>query len=358
MSTLFGFMLLLLVLVACSGAEETSSNDEASGDSSNEDKLKIYTTIYPLLYFTEQIGGETVDVESILPPGSDAHTYEPTSKEMVELAGADLFMMNGAELEPYASSMADALKKEEVEILEASKDIELIAHNHHSEHEEGNDHSEEHDHGEESVHTEDHEHEEGHDEESHHDSNHNDEESSHEGHHHGDEDPHIWLDPVRAKEMAANVKEQLVSLNPEDSSVYEQNYESLVNRLDELNQMYEDKLQNLSDKKFIVSHAAYGYWENAYGVEQIPVSGLSPSEVPSQKSLERVIEEAKANNLEYIYFEQNVTDRVANVIKDELDAKPIDLHNLSVLTTEDIEQDEDYFTIMERNLEHLLKEFE
>ena len=71
--------------------------------------LKIYTTLYPLEDFANKIGGEYVEVESIMPSGADAHTFEPTTKKMMMIAEADTFIYNGLGMEPFAEKMAEAL---------------------------------------------------------------------------------------------------------------------------------------------------------------------------------------------------------------------------------------------------------
>ncbi|WP_242520361.1 metal ABC transporter solute-binding protein, Zn/Mn family [Halobacillus kuroshimensis] len=336
--SIFAFILLL---TAC-GEEESSNSEEGAQSDGSSEALSIYTTVYPLQYFAEQITGEQADVQSILPPGSDPHTYEPTSKEMIEMAEADAFIYNGAGLEPYAEKISDSIKSEDVKILEASKGIELKEHAHNHEEEEGT-HEDEHAHEEEN-----HEGEHAHEEEE--GSSHEDE---HAGHNHGDQDPHVWLDPILSIQVAENIKDTLVELNPEQEDTYNENFQELKSNLEGLDQEFHDQLETAPKNKFIVSHAAYGYWEQSYGVEQVSVSGLSPTNEPSQKDLEEIIKTAEQHNIKHVFFEQNVTPKVADIVRKEIGAEALRLHNLSVLTEEDINNEEDYFTLMKRNLEVL-----
>ncbi|WP_347861484.1 zinc ABC transporter substrate-binding protein [Salimicrobium sp. PL1-032A] len=342
--TTVSLLALIIILTAC--GEESSGTDDQQQDSGDaEEEMKVYTTVYPLQFFAERIAGEDASVESILTPGSDPHTYEPTSKEMVEMAEADAFIYSGAGLESYAEQISDSIQSEDVEILEASKGIDLEEHVHnHGEEEET--HEEEHAHEEEEgTHEEEHAHEE----------EASDGEDSHAGHNHGEQDPHIWLDPIRSIQVAENVKNTLVEIRPEQEETFNENFEELKGELESLDQEFHDKLESAEKNKIIVSHAAYGYWEQAYGIEQIAVSGLSPTNEPSQKDLETIIETAEQNDLEHVFFEQNITPKVADVVKKEIGAEALRLHNLSVLTEEDIENEEDYFTLMQRNLETLME---
>ncbi|KAB8129011.1 ZinT/AdcA family metal-binding protein [Gracilibacillus oryzae] len=335
---LVSILFILLVVVAACGADEGANSGEASDSTDSgvasentQEELTLYTTVYPLKYFAEQIAGEEASVESILPAGSDAHNYEPTSAQMVDIAEADAFIYNGAGLETYAEKISEAIEAEDVKIVEASTGIDFLEHSH--------DHS----HGEEHSHDHEHEGEEG---------NHEDE---HAGHDHGDKDPHVWLDPIRSIQLAENIKESLIELRPESEESFNKNFEELKGNLEDLDKEFHDQLESLPGNQIIVSHAAYGYWEESYGIEQIPVSGLSPTNEPSQKGLQDIIEIAENHGLKYVFFEQNVTPKVTEVVREEIDAEPLRIHNLSVLTEEDINNNENYITLMKTNLEALTK---
>ena len=85
-------MIAIFMLAACG---KQNVENVQTGDESAIDKLSIYTTVYPLQYFTERIGGEHVDVQSIYPPGADEHTFDPTQKDMIALADSDVFFYIG-----------------------------------------------------------------------------------------------------------------------------------------------------------------------------------------------------------------------------------------------------------------------
>ncbi|SHM39026.1 metal ABC transporter solute-binding protein, Zn/Mn family [Gracilibacillus kekensis] len=351
------FVTLIILLIGCSSNQDTQANNEKS-----EGKITIYSTLYPLAYFAEEIGGELVEVETVLPPGADPHNYEPTSKTMIDIAESDMFLFNGANLEAYASKMEEALAEEDVLMVEASEGVSLVEHVHHHEeqHEQEDTHEGEKEHGHDHEDGEDHGHEhEAHDQEDEEDHEHTDNqqvaEESNDGHDHdhGDADPHLWLDPIRAIELARNVKDSLIELHPDQEETFDSNFHSLEERLIELDESYHQQLENATNNEILVTHAAYGYWEQSYGIEQIALAGLSPSEEPSQKQLENIIDHVQERNIQYLLFEQNVEPKVAEVIQAETNVESLQLHNLSILTEEDVENQETYFTLMERNLEVL-----
>ncbi len=304
------FLSLSLLLTGCSTGTESSEKK----DESDQDKLSIYTTVYPLQYFTERIGGNFVQVNTIYPPGSDEHSFEPTQKDMMNLADADIFVYIGLGLEGFVEKAKNALKNENVTMLGAAEHIQL----------------------EETEHKENDEHDE-------------------DGHHHGDIDPHVWTDPVYAKDLALTIKDALIEKMPEQKEQFETNYSLLAKELDQLNQDFEKMVSESKHKEIIVSHSAFGYWEKRYGIKQISVAGLNTSNEPSQKQLQKIIEVAKKHNLKYVFFEQNVNSKLTEIIQKEIGAEPLVLHNLSVLTDDNIKNKATYFSLMEDNLEAIKK---
>lgn len=329
MKKFLGLLFMVIFLAACGETEEIETADTAFQNEESTDKIEIFTTVFPLHYFAERIGGEHVDVQSVYPPGSNVHTFEPTQQEMIALAEADILFYIGLEMEGFVENAKGSLQNERVEFVattDAIPEAEL-AEGHAHDHEDGHAHEEE---------AEDHEHnhEEGIDE-----------------HDHGAVDPHVWLSPILSQKLAETIKNELTDRNPENAEEFEANYEELIVELQGLDESFKDLAENTGQKTFFVSHEAFGYIANTYGFEQIAVAGLNSEDEPSQKELTQIVELAKEQNIQYIAFEQNVSSKLAEVIQQEIEAEAIQLHNLSVLTQEDIDNGETYFTLMEKNLE-------
>ncbi|MED3570671.1 metal ABC transporter solute-binding protein, Zn/Mn family [Cytobacillus praedii] len=309
--TIFVIILMITMLI-------TGCTNESKDEQKDSSKLSVYTTVYPLQYFTDRIGGEYVETKTIYPPGADEHSFEPTQKDMTKLADADLFIFVGLGLEGFVEKAQKTLENEDVTMLGAGENIHFDQVQTH----------------EEEEHEEDHSHDD-------------------DGHHHGDVDPHVWIDPMYAKDLAEAIKTALTDKMPEHKDEFEANYRLLTDELDQLNADFEQTIHNAAHKEIIVSHSAFGYWEQRYGLHQISVSGLNSANEPTQKDLEKIIAEGKKHQLKYVFFEQNVSSKLTEIIKNELGAEPLILHNLSVLTDEDISNKSTYFSIMEANLESL-----
>jgi zinc transport system substrate-binding protein len=292
-----------LILSACSGDKETTPK--------NSNQLTIYTTVYPLQYFTERIGGKYVNVNTIYPPGADEHTFEPSQKDMIKLADSDLFFYIGLGLEGFVEKAKATLKNEQVTMVATAENLNLPKDDH--------------------AHEEDGE--------------------AHETY--SDINPHVWLDPIYSKEMAAIILEQLVKKMPQHEEVFNENYQKLAEDLDRLNGQFETTISNAKHKKIIVTHAAFGYWEHRYGIEQISISGLSTSNEPTQKGLEKIISLADREGLHYILFEQNVQSKLGKIVQKEIGARALPVHNLAILTSDNMKDKETYFSLMEENLKTL-----
>lgn len=291
----------------------------SSSDSSDDGKLQVYTSTFATAAIAKEIGGKDVQVEMIVPPGADPHSYEPTPKQLTTIAKADLFLLTGTTLEPYSEKIKESLAGNSIRFVETSKNIDLLE-------------------ASASLHTHE---EDGHDD-------HDDHEAEEASHDHGQYDPHVWLDPNNAKKMADSITTALAEEAPDRKDAFEKNLALFNKQADELDQNLQKAVDSGSKKELLVTHAAYGYLAERYGFEQLPIAGISPSDEPSQKQLAAIVKEAKLHDLHYIAFEETVSPKVARVIQKEIGAESITIHNLESVTKE--QQDQSYFDLMNENV--------
>lgn len=345
------FLILLALsftlLTACSS---TSVQKEGSNEIAEEQtKIKVYTTVYPLSYFTERIGGEFVEVKSIYPPGSNEHVYEPTQQDIIKLAEADVLFYIGLGLEGFIEKAQVALKDQKVEFITTTANVFEEKFNMST----GHSHDEHSEHGEDSHTEKDHAHEEGTSESEDEHSNHD--EDKHEEEHHHDIDPHVWLSTSISEDLALSIKDALTKKMPAQADTFEKNYQTLVQELKALDGKFKEMVAQADTNTFFISHASFGYIAGEYNLQQVPIAGLNSQSEPSQKELAKIVAQANDLNINYILFEQNVSSKLAEIIKSEIGAEELILHNLSVLTKDDIANNETYFTLMEQNIETLSK---
>lgn len=324
-----------LLLGACGNTEGDNASE------STDDQLTVYASTFALKSIAEEIGGDRVNVEMVIPPGADPHTYEPTSKQMTQIAEADLFLTIGHDLEPYVETMEESLNGENVTFIKTAEDVTLLnaSETVHVHEEEG--HSEDEHAHEEEGHSED---EHAHEEEGH-------SEDEHAHHDHGQYDPHVWLDPMNAVSMAEAVEAAFSEEAPDYKDEFADRLSTFKKEAESLDNEFKAAVENGTKSELLVTHAAYGYMAERYGFEQLPIAGLTPSEEPSQQALKRIIEEARLHDLNYIAFEDTVTPKVAEVVKQEIGAESVTIYNLESVTKE--QMDKSYFDLMRENVKAL-----
>src|SRR5690625_1347940 len=269
-------------------------------------KPLIFTSIYPIEFIVERLTEDFARSQSIFPPGVDAHTYEPTIKDIMSIAEGEAFFFLGEGMEGSADKISQALHDSPVKIIEIAKYPEIFI---------------------DSM-----------------------DDQEHDDHPHSDFDPHIWFDPERMITLSEVVKDELNELFPEEHELIVNNFHQLTEELVELDNQFQRRLQMKENPSIIVSHAAYGYWEHKYNIKQIPISGMSSTDEPSQKALAHLVEIANEQNIEYVLFEKTTSNRLATIVQEEIDANALYIHNLETLLPEDIKQNKDYFSLMRENL--------
>lgn len=317
-----------LLLGACGNTEVDNASESTDG------QLTVFASTFALKSLAEEIGGDRVNVEMVIPPGADPHTYEPTSKQMTQIAAADLFLTIGHDLEPYVESIEKSLEGQNVAFVKTAENVKLLD-------------------AADTVHVHD---EEGHteDDHAHEEEEHSEDEHAHEegdGHSHGQYDPHVWLDPMNAVSMAEAVEAAFSEEAPDYKDEFAERLSTFKDEANALDAELKAAVENGSKSELLVTHAAYGYLAERYGFEQLPIAGLTPSEEPSQQALKRIIEEARLHDLNYIAFEDTVTPKVAEVVKQEIGAESVTIYNLESVTKE--QMDKSYFDLMRENVKAL-----
>jgi zinc transport system substrate-binding protein len=302
---IFASILLIAILTGCTSEREQSETER-------DEKINIYTSIYPLNFIVDEIGGDKVNAINVIPPGTDPHDFEPSLKLVADITeGADLFIYNGAGLEPWAERATENM---EGNVIEAADFVELLSID------EEDDHAEE------------------------------DEDD------HGDKDPHIWLSLKNVDMIAKVVEQKLIEIDAVNEVYYSENYEKLSIKLMELDEKYKRELSERKSDTFLVSHSAFKYLAKEYSLNQLSVSGVSPNAEPSPRTLSDLIDISNREQLDYIFFETLASPRSVEMLSKEANLEPLLLHTIEGLTEENIEKDDDYISLMEENLENLKKE--
>lgn len=301
---------LILILSGCSKSINSSKKDNVN----SHNKMKIYTTVFAFQSFTEQIGGKYVDVESIYPPGADLHSYEPTQKDMINIAKSDLFIYSSDDLDPVSAKITQSMENKNMKLALAS-DLNQ----------------------KELIHSDDHDEDEGH------------------NHAETENDPHVWLDPVLDRIFAEKIKDKLIQKDPKHKSYYEKNYKKLDKDIANIDKKMQKITKSPKREKIIISHDSLGYLTHRYHFKQEGVNGTNDEE-PSQKEDIEYRKEHQKFQAPYVLYEQNITSKITDVIKRETDTQPLSFHNLAVLTKKEKDnQSITYQSLMKKDIESLDK---
>lgn len=309
------------------------------------DKVNVVTSFYPIYEFAAAIGGEDVNVINLLPTGVEPHDWTPKSKDILNTSKAQLFLYNGAGLEGWVPNFLKGMGSDAtVKALEVSKGVDLIYTNkddghHHGQAEEEDDH-EGHDHAAEETEHADHEHDE----------------HEHEAEEHEDHfiDPHTWVSPKSAMVIAENIKNSFVEVDPEHAANYEARYNELNEKLKELDHKFTTELAKTEKHEIVVSHQAFGYLCRDYGLTQHAIMGLSPDAEPRAQDIVALSKTVKEQGIRYIFFEELVSDKLAKTLASEADVETLVLNPVEGLTSDQQKAGDNYFTLMEKNLQNLI----
>lgn len=307
----------------------------------NSDSIKVFTSIYPVYETARKIAGEKIDIGLIIPNGVEVHSYEPSPKKIVQLENADLFFYIGEAMEHWITKAELVLNESDIKSIELSRHLDLISLE-----------------NEDNVDNEDDYHEENHqqaDHEQEHEEYHDPHQLEEHGHTHGSYDPHVWLDPMNMKKIAEIIKDELVRFDPDNKDFYNANYSDFSTEVKELDRDYRERLTEKDREFILVSHAAFAYLARRYGFEQYAISGITSHEESTPGNIARLIEIAEKNHLQHIFKEKQMSNRTVRVLADEADLEILTLDPFIGLDKDEIRNNEDYFSVMRKNLENLEK---
>lgn len=276
-------LLLLLGLAGGAGAAE---------------KIKAVASFSILGDMVRQVGGDRVDVVTLVKHDADAHVFSPTPADAKTLAGADIFFVNGLGFEGWMERLEKSSGFKGKTVV-ASQGVKPLAMEEEEGHHHGEDARDEHDHDEHAK-AEDDDHDE-----------------------HEVTDPHAWQDLANGKLYVANIRDGLIAADPEGKAAYEANAAKYLEAIAKEEKAVKQALASLPPKrrKIITSHDAFGYFAAAYGLEIIAPEGVSTESEASAQDVAKIIRQIKEEKIPAVFLE-NVTDhRLLDQIARETGAK-------------------------------------
>jgi zinc transport system substrate-binding protein len=283
-----------LALTVGLAAAACSSGADATGG----DRPVVVGSFYPLAAAAEVVGGGLVSVEDLTPAGVEPHDLELAPDDVEAVLTADVVVLVGGGFQPAVEEAAREAEGVVVDVLDAVDTLpppeglegDLAA------------------------------------------------------------DPHVWLDPERYASIVRRVADVLADLAPGDASAFRSNADAYVDELDRLDADFADGLARCAGRTMVVNHAAFAYVADAYGLEQVAISGVSPEAEPDPARLAELQDLVEREGVRTIFTEELASPEVAETLASEAGVRTAVLNPLEGLTDEQIAAGEDYVSVMRDNL--------
>jgi zinc transport system substrate-binding protein len=317
----FVTLITLLLLTLSSACTQSNNNQEntatpapqvqaaASTPTPQTPKIKVVTTFLPMYWFTKAVTGDLADVEILVPPGAEIHDYQAKPENVKAIATANVLVKNGLGLEEFLAATVKNAQNAKLTQIDASKGIKPLGeispviktgkdHDHDHDHKEGN--------------------------------------------------PHVWLDPVLAKQQITNIRDGLIAADPQNKATYEQNAANYIQSLENLNNEWQQTLQKTPNCTFITFHDAFPYLAKRYNLKQVAVVNLPEAQL-SPQDVQNVVSTVKKYKVKALFSEPGVDNKLLKSLSQDL--------NLELQTLDSLETGEKdpqyYFQAMKANLENL-----
>jgi hypothetical protein len=333
---IFGLILAGAVLITgCTAkTEKKDKGDNTKG------KLKVVTTIFPEYDITRAIAKDKVDLELMIKPGVDVHSFTPTPQDIKTVQNSDIFVYGGTEHDKWVENLTksiDMKNKKVVKLVDGIQQLEEesvdgMKHEHHHDDEKKDEHNHDHKHEKEDKHNHDHE-------------NESDKEL----------DPHYWTSPKNAIQMAKTVTNALVEKDPGNAEFYKENAKNYIKQLEDVDKELHDVVDKAKIKKVIIADRfPFRYLFKDLGLEYRALfSGCSVESTASAGQIKKMVDYVKENKIPVVYHIEMGKGELAETVAKNSGAKVKLLHSIHTVTKEDFDKGITYIDLMKQNVEAL-----
>lgn len=284
--------------------------EAASSPVPQSPKTKIVTTFLPIYLFTKAVAGDAADVEILVPPGTEVHEYQAKPENVKAIATANILVKNGLGLEEFLEATVKNAQNPKLTEIDSSKGIKAlqpispIVKTTKTE--------------------KDHNNETG--------------------------NPHIWLDPVLAKQQVTNIRDGLIAADPQNKVTYETNAAAYIKELENLHNEFQQRLKKTPNCTFVTFHDAFPYIAKRYNLKQVAVVEI-PEDQLSPADVKNVVNTVKKYKVKALFSEPGVDNKLLQSLSQDL---KLSLQTLDSLETGQTEP-QHYFQAMKANLQTLEK---
>jgi zinc transport system substrate-binding protein len=302
---LVALAVLLLVIASVTALYEFGTFRSSGSATGQSNMLKVLATFYPIYDFTKNVGGDKISLTILVPETEDVHDFDPTPSSVLQVASADLLIYNGAGLEPWIPQIVSAADNPKLVLVDTSQGIPLLQVPPQFQKENRT------------------------------------------------VDPHIWLDPVLAKQQVNNILQGLIKADPADGQYFTANAQNYEAKLDSLNSQIVNTTTNVKTRDFVTFHEAFEYFAKEYNLTQIPIAGPFEEE-PTTSDIENVIDAINQHHLLYVGYESLENPAISQAISSETNATLILMNPIEGLTAQEQSAGKTYLSLMQEDLSNIV----
>ncbi|MDD5923496.1 MAG: metal ABC transporter substrate-binding protein [Clostridia bacterium] len=302
------FLIIAITILGC-GCAYTNETSPA---------LSVVVTNFPAYDFARQITGGDANVQMLISPGSESHSYEPSPRDIVKIQQSDLFICVGGESDEWIDDILDSLDTEKMNIIRLMDYVtpinEMITEGMHA-------NEVDHDHDEIEY------------------------------------DEHIWTSPKNAKILVQNISNELCRIDEKNKDKYTANTNAYITKIDELDKSFTDVVANGARKTLIFGDRfPFAYFATEYNLDcYAAFPGCSAETEPAAATVAFLINKVKEEKIPVVLYIEFSNGKMADAICEETGAKKLLFHSCHNVTAEDFENGITYLNLMNNNLE-VLKE--
>lgn len=270
----------------------------------------IVATFLPVYLFTKAIVGDVAKVDVLVKPGTDIHEYQSTPDNVRAIATGSILVKNGLGLEEFLEGTVKNAKNPKLVEIDASKGIKVMDDGSPVEKIKGEKHDHKHD--------------------------------------QALGNPHVWLDPVLAKQQVINIRDGLIAADGQNKQTYQTNAAAYIQELDNLNKEFEQTLGKTPNCTFITFHDAFSYMAKRYNMKQVAVVEL-PEDKLAPGDIQAVINTVRKYKVKVLFSEPGIDNKLLTSLAQDLN---LTLYSLNSLETGE-RNPQYYFQAMRDNLKSL-----
>ena len=267
------------------------------------DKIQIVTTVFPYYSLSNEICNFNANVVMLIKPGSESHTYEPTSEDIKSIINSDIFIYTGGESDKWVETILSSIDTNKTKIIKTTDYVEPLKTNHH---------------GETSF------------------------------------DEHIWTSMKNAKIISQTICNAICEIDIQNKHNYTANTQKLINKLEALDSRFTEIINNSNKTVVFADRFPFAYFAREYNLNYISAfESCTEESEPSVQAISNIINTINEQDIGVIFYIEFSNQKVADMIVEETGVKKLLFHSCHNISQEEFNEGASFISIMENNLNNL-----